>query len=452
MTSLERKAVFSLAGIYSLRMFGLFMLLPVLSVYAYSLQGATPYLIGIALGAYGLTQAILQIPFGLLSDRIDRKLAISIGLAVFAVGSIFAASADTISELILSRCVQGAGAISAAILALTADLTRSNQRTKAMALIGISIGATFMLSLVLAPVLQAAIGMDGLFLLVAMLAVIAVFVLYLWVPDADPQLRSNTARESIRRELLQSLKNTRLLQLDLGIFISHMVLTALFVVLPVLFIEVGQFPLSSHWKLYVPVLLVSVLGMAPFVVAGSRPQRVTAAFRVAIAVVAIAFMVMSSSSNLSFAWLLIGLALFFSGFNALESMMPSLVSQIAPYACRASAISIYNTFQFAGIFAGGILGGWVFGRFGEYAVFKFAGLAVLGWLLASLVLPAFKLKKSVTIDIAHLNVSQRDELVARIGQLKGIEEVNIVRGETVAYLEVDQEVYDDAELQKLIRT
>ena len=452
MTPLERKAVFSLAGIFSLRMFGLFMLLPILSVYAGSLQGTTPFLTGLALGAYGLTQAVLQIPFGVLSDRINRKLAISIGLAIFAIGSIVAASADSISALILGRCVQGAGAISAAILALTADLTRSNQRTKAMALIGISIGATFMLSLILAPLLQGYIGVDGLFLVVALLAVLAVCVLYLWVPDAKQQDSDSPMRGPVAGELLQSLKNPRLMQLDLGIFLSHMVLTAMFVVIPTLFVEVGQYALSSHWKLYIPVLLVSVVGMAPFVAAGSRPDRINPAYRVAIAVVALAFILMGYSSQLSFAWLLVGMAIFFTGFNALESMMPSLVSQIAPKACRGSAISIYNTFQFAGIFAGGVMGGWIFGSFGEFAVFKVSGIVVLGWFLLCLVMPGFKLNKSVTVDIGHLNLSQRDQLIARIGQLKGIEEVNIVHGETVAYIEVDGEVYDDAELQKLLET
>lgn len=378
----ERKAVFSLASIFSLRMFGLFMLLPVLAVYADELSGTTPLLLGLALGVYGLTQAMFQIPFGMLSDRIDRKKVITCGLVIFAVGSIIAALSDSIQWLIIGRAVQGAGAISAAVLALNTDLTRNEQRTKSMAIIGISIGFTFLMSLILAPVLQNIIGVDGLFWMTAVLAIMAILVLYKVVPAAVPTAERNK-HTPIWSQIEGALKNRQLMQFNVGILILHLVLTALFLVLPNLLITQSGLSLSEHWKLYTPILLVSVLGMMPFVMASSRPKFANIAYRAAIFLLLVSLIALVIGQNYSLIWLLVSVTLFFSAFNALESLLPSLVSQLAPANSKGTAIGIYNTFQFFGIFLGGLVGGWIFGKQGVIGVFVLCSVVVFGWLLVS---------------------------------------------------------------------
>ena len=393
MSPTERKAVFSLASIFSLRMFGLFMLLPVLAVYADELTGTTPVLLGLALGVYGLTQAIFQLPFGMLSDRIDRKKVIACGLIIFAAGSIIAALSDSIEWLIIGRAVQGAGAISAAVLALNADLTRSEQRTKSMAIIGISIGSTFLMSLILAPILQSIMGVDGLFWLIAVLAVMAILVLYKVVPDVVPTAERNQ-HAPIRGQIEGVLKNSQLMQLNFGILILHLVLTALFLVLPNLLITQSGLSLSEHWKLYTPILLISVLGMMPFVIAGSKPKFVSIAYRLAISLLLISLTALVIGRDYSLTWLLASLTLLFSAFNALESLLPSLVSQLASANSKGTAIGIYNTFQFSGIFLGGLAGGWLLGGQGVTGVFVFCSVAVFGWLLVSCFATNFKLTKS----------------------------------------------------------
>ena len=388
MSPTERKAVFSLAGIFSLRMFGLFMLLPVLAIYADELSGTTPLLLGLALGIYGLTQAIFQIPFGMLSDRIGRKKVIAVGLIIFAMGSIIAALSDSIQWLIIGRAVQGAGAISAAVLALNTDLTRNEQRTKSMAIIGISIGFTFLMSLIVAPVLHSIIGIDGLFGLIAILALLAIAVLYKVVPNVPLSAESHKYIP-IQSQLIGALRNRSLMPLNLGILVLHLVLTALFLVLPNLFITHSGLSLSAHWKLYAPILLLSVIGMAPFVMAGSKAQHAKVAYRLAIFLLLITLTMLATTAY-SLLGLLLLMMVFFSVFNALESLLPSLVSQLAPAKSKGTAMGVYNTFQFSGIFFGGVVGGWVFEIQGSSGVFIFCASVVLGWLLIACLTPEFE--------------------------------------------------------------
>ncbi len=361
------------------------MVLPVLSLYADRLSGATPFMIGLALGVYGFTQAAFQIPFGMLSDRYPRKYIIATGLIIFAIGSAVAALADSMMVLVVGRAIQGAGAISAAVLALNADLTRSDQRTKSMAVIGISIGAAFMVSLVLAPVIQGYIGVPGLFWMIVLLSVSAVFVLAKVVPDAEPvgrQTRTVLAAGQFRR----LVRNPQLLQLNLGILILHLVLTALFLLLPALFREKSGLELSGHWKLYLIVLAVSVIGMIPFVVAGSRERWLKGTYRAAIGVLLLATCAIFSAYHSALFIVMAAAALFFSAFNALESLLPSIVSQIAPQNQRGAAIGIYNTFQFAGIFLGGTVGGWLNGQYGHAGVWIFCILSITVWLGSTMAL------------------------------------------------------------------
>ncbi len=390
MTPAERRAVISLAGVFSLRMFGLFMLLPVLSVYAGDLVHTTPLLIGLALGAYGLTQALLQIPFGLASDRINRKHVIAFGLVVFAFGSVVAALSDSIYGLIIGRSIQGCGAISAATLALTADLTRNNQRTRAMAVIGICIGASFMLALVVAPPIQHWIGVPGLFWLTAGLSVVAILAVLRVVPDTESRPRHRDiapASTQIRR----SLADFQLMQLNLGIFLSHAVLTALFLVLPTLLISRGNYPLASHWKIYIPILLLSLPAMAPFIMAGSKERMIPHAYRAAILLLLVSFMILIFSEPRPLLWLTGGMVVFFGAFNALESLLPSMVSQIAPADGKGTALAIYNTFQFAGVFFGGVAGGWIYGQYDSAGVFIFCAGMITMWLLTSCIFFRFRL-------------------------------------------------------------
>ena len=384
----------ALAGIFALRMLGLFMLLPVLAIYAARLPAATPLLVGLALGIYGLTQGLLQIPFGMASDRFGRKRVITIGLLVFAAGSVVAALADSMAGLIIGRAIQGGGAVSAAVLALTADLTGEAQRTKAMAAIGVSIGAVFLLSLMFAPLLQSAIGVAGIFWLSAGLGLAAVAVLWWVVPDpgsGSGSLSSRPEATSWTARFGGILADRQLLRLNCGVFCLHLMLTAVFVTLPALLLAKSDLPLAGHWKLYAPVLLLSVVGMIPLVLLGSRDRSVGLAFTGAVALLLPATTAMAWAAGQGITALLAALWLFFVAFNALEAMLPSLVSRIAPATGKGAAIGVYNTFQFLGMFAGGLIAGWLSGRFGAHSVYWFCALAAGLWLAAAVTAPKFRL-------------------------------------------------------------
>ncbi len=406
MTPSERRAITSLAGIFSLRMFGLFMLLPVISVYAGDLSHSTPLLIGLALGSYGLTQALFQIPFGLLSDRLNRKHVIAFGLFVFALGSVVAAWSDSIHGLIIGRSIQGCGAISAATLALTADLTRDSQRTRAMAVIGICIGLSFILALVIAPPLQSWIGVPGLFWLTAALSVPAIFAVLRIVPDTGSATHHKPVAPAIS-QLGRLLADAQLMQLNLGIFLSHAVLSALFLVLPALLISRGNYPLADHWKIYLPILLLSVLAMAPFIIAGSRAPMIHHAYRASVLLLLVSFVILALSESRPIIWLLVGTVVFFSAFNALESLLPSIVSQVAPADSKGTALAVYNTFQFSGVFFGGVAGGWVYGQYSSLGVFIFSCGIITIWLLISCIFFRFRLAGEKVVETGIQAISEK---------------------------------------------
>ncbi|MCP4010310.1 MAG: MFS transporter, partial [Proteobacteria bacterium] len=278
MTALERRAVFSLAGIFGLRIFGLFLILPVFALYATGLEQATPFLIGLTLGAYGLTQALLQIPFGVLSDRWDRKKAIILGLLIFALGSIIAGLAESIYGVLAGRLIQGAGAISAAVIALLADLTREEQRTKAMAVIGVGIGFIFMASMILGPVFDQWVGVKGIFYLTAVASILAIPVLLRITPEPK-RLRHAQSAHTIRMQIAQVVRNPQLLQLDFGIFALHAVLTSIFVVLPFTLIDLGGLEKSEHWKVYSSVMVLGVIGMLPFMAVSHQREKTRGAMQ-----------------------------------------------------------------------------------------------------------------------------------------------------------------------------
>jgi MFS family permease len=348
MLSRERRAVGVVATIATLRLFGLFALLPVLSLYAAGLDGATPILIGFAVGAYGLTQAGLQIPLGALSDRVGRLPVIVGGLLVFAAGSVVAALGDSIWDVILGRLLQGAGAISAALTALVADATRDEVRTRSMAFLGIGIGASFMVAIVVGPVIAAHIGVQGLFWLVAGLALVAALILV-----ALPRGISRPEQPS-RWNILPAFR-PRLLQIDFYIFLLHAILTATFVGMPFLLTNRLEMPLTSHWKLYIASLLVSLAGTIPLIIRDERQRRATT---IAIAVVLLfAAEMMLTFLGFGTVPVFIALVLFFAGVNFLEAGLPARLSLLADEEVRGASLGVYSSSQFLGAFAGGLIGG-----------------------------------------------------------------------------------------------
>ena len=378
MTAREVRASASLASIFALRMLGLFLILPVFAVHARELPGGDNVtLIGLALGIYGLTQACLQIPFGVASDRWGRKPVIIAGLLLFALGSFVAAAATDLWMTIIGRAIQGAGAISAAVTAMIADSTRDEHRTKAMAMVGASIGLTFALSLVAAPPLYAAIGMAGLFALTGVLALAAIAVVA-WVVPPAPMHAGTLSDPAARLPWPAVVFDPQLLRLNFGIFALHTVQMAMFVVVPVMLVERGL-PLPHHWWVYLPVVLASFALMLPPIIAAERRGRMRVVFLSSVALLAVVQAGLAAHAP-SLAWLVAWLLLFFVGFNILEATLPSLISRMAPPASKGLALGVYNTTQAFGLFVGGALGGWLARHAGATGVFAFAAGAMLLWL------------------------------------------------------------------------
>ncbi|WP_290652337.1 MFS transporter [Aquisalimonas sp.] len=379
MTSLERRSAAGLASIFGLRMFGLFLILPVFAVYGAELDGATPALIGLAIGVYGLTQALLQMPMGFASDRLGRRPVILAGLLIFAVGSVVAALADHIVGVIIGRALQGSGAIAAAVLALAADLTVPRHRTITMAIIGMSVGASFLLAMMVGPALAGIGGLESIFWVSAALAVAAIGVLYGVIP-APGQEQIHADAQPVRSQFGTVLCAADLLRLDVGIFILHFALTAAFVVLPLMLQDTLALDVGAHWKVYVPVLLLSVVALAPAIVLSERRQWHRQVLFSAVACLTIAQFAMAAFGQGVLA-LLAALWLWFAAFNVLEATLPSLISRYAPAESKGTALGVYATSQFAGAFLGGVVGGLVYGAGGVGWVFFVGGLATVGWLV-----------------------------------------------------------------------
>jgi MFS family permease len=395
MLPIERRASASLALIFALRMLGLFLVLPVFMLEARKYPGGDdPALVGLAMGIYGLTQALLQIPFGIASDRFGRKRVIIIGLIIFAAGSLLAAAATTLPWLLAGRALQGAGAVSAAVTALLADLTRDVVRTKAMALVGASIGLMFALSLVLAPPLAAAIGLQGLFVLTGVLAIAGIGVV-LWVVPLAPSLGAHPQASRLSG-LGEVLRHPGLLRLNVGVFVLHAVQLAMWVVVPALLVQAGL-PKSAHWQAYLPAVLAS-FGFMGVVFAMERRGKLRGVFLLSIGLIVLVqlgFWVLAGPTAAQGAvqggalWPL-GLLLFvfFCGFNALEATQPSQVSRLAPAASRGAALGVYNTLQSLGFFTGGALGGWLAKHWGAQGLFAACAAGMLVWLAVAWGMPA----------------------------------------------------------------
>ncbi len=440
----EFRAALSLSSVYALRMLGLFMILPVFALYAGDLEGVTPTLTGLAIGIYGLTQALLQIPAGLLSDRIGRKPVIIGGLLVFALGSVVAALADSMLVVILGRALQGAGAIAAAIMALAADLTREQHRIKAMALIGMSIGLSFALALVLGPVLNDWVGVPGIFAITAVLALGGILVVGFVVPRPVVS-RPHRVAEAIPDQFGRVLRQTQLLRLDFGILMLHAILTASFVVLPLILRDQAGVAASAHWKIYLPVLVCSVLAMLPLIIMAERKGRVRPVFLSAIALLIAAelglFLLPVTLYSVVFM-----MFVFFTAFNLLEAMLPSLISRIAPADCRGTAMGFYSSSQFFGAFLGGALGGVLHQYAGTHAVFLCSAIGAALWLLLALSMSRPEKLSSYIYKIAGGEPEAAEQLAQRLLALAGVAEAVVVAEEGVAYLKVDKRVFDETSL------
>jgi MFS family permease len=380
MTPLERRASASLASIFALRMLGLFLVLPVFALEARKYPGGEdPALLGLAMGIYGLTQGFLQLPFGMASDRFGRKRVIVLGLIIFALGSFWAAGATDLTGLLLGRSLQGAGAVSAAVTALLADLTRDEVRTKAMAMVGASIGLMFALSLVVAPLLTAAIGLPGLFVLTGVLALLGV-AMVVWCVPAAPAPAAAKGRGSLKAVL----RHVGLLRLNFGVFVLHAVQLAMWVAVPAMLVQAGL-PKADHWHVYLPAVLGSFVLMGG-VFAMERRGHLKKVFLLAIAVIALVQLgLLLQSSASARLWPMAALMfVFFTGFNVLEATQPSMASRLAPAEVRGTAMGLYNTLQSLGFFVGGWLGGWLVKSFGSPALFLCCATAMLAWLVVAL--------------------------------------------------------------------
>lgn len=448
MSPAELRATIGLAGVYGLRMFGLFIILPVFAFYAEDLPGGNDYtLIGIALGAYGLTQAILQIPFGWLSDRIGRKPVIYLGLILFAIGSLIAALAIDIYWVILGRIIQGAGAISAAVMALAADLTREEHRTKAMATIGMTIGTVFAISLIVAPVLNQWIGVPGIFAMTGVLALLAMIVVKKIIPD--PQIsRFHSDTEASAASFGSVLRDTQLLRLNYGIFALHATLMGLWLVVPLTLRQAGM-EANDHWQIYLPVLLLSIVLIIPAIIYAEKKAQLKFVFIAAIALLLIGQVLLAIAFD-SIWGTAIALLVFFTAFNLLEASLPSLISKIAPVGAKGTAIGIYSSTQFLGAFVGAAVGGYLFGNFGSYALYTFCGLLLVVWLILAVTMKAPAAVRSKMYHVQEMDSNKSIELSRALAAISGVHEALVLVNERVAYLKVDMKGFDEEKVIKLL--
>jgi len=441
----ELRSTVSLSAIFAFRMLGLFMILPIFSIAAKDYSNATPTLIGIALGAYGLSQALLQIPFGLLSDRIGRKPILITGLSLFALGSVMGGLATSLYGLILGRIMQGAGAIGSTIMATMADLTKVENRTKAMAVVGLTVGLSFALALVLGPFIFHYIGLSGLFGLTAVLALIGILIVIFAIPTPPTWLNPQRS-ESLLRQFTTVLSSPELLRLNYGIFITHALLTACFVALPP-YLQSTGLSLDHQWQFYLPILICAFLGMIPFMIIAERYRQQKQLLLSAVAILAL-------SQTALYLWhstlwdFRLALIAFFTAFSLLEALLPSLVSNLAPIHSKGAALGIYSSSQFLGIFFGGASAGVVQTFWNAEAVFLYCAILAASWLIIALSMCKPLYHETKIIALKALNHGDLKDFEQKLQAIQGVIEITILLEHGIAYLKVDNTILDKSALNK----
>ncbi len=442
-------SVFPIAALFSFRMLGLFMLIPVFTVYANHLTAATPALIGIALGSYGLSQGLLQIPFGMLSDRFGRKPIITLGLILFAGGSLIGAFSTSIYGMIIARTLQGTGAIGSVLIALLADLTPDEQRTKAMAIIGVTIGLSFSLAMILSPAVTHYFGLAGIFYLTTLLALFGLLLLHVVIPtpQKEPFHTDSGANPALFKQVLS---NRHLQRLNAGIFCQHFVLTATFFTIPIMLqqqIQSGY--LSQQWHFYLPLMVCSFLVMVPFLTLAEKKRKIKATFLGSVMMTCLCQLALAFTYQ---SWLAIcGLMfVYFVVFNILEASLPSLVSRQAHTDSKGTAMGIYSSSQFLGIFAGGAIAGTVYQHTGSQGVFIVNGLVSLLWFLISFYITPNVYQ--VTLILPYDNTTlQAAYLTTRLSMLPGVHDVVVAETEGTIYLRIDKACYQEGSADRLVR-
>jgi len=427
-------------------MLGMFMVLPVLTTYGMKLSGASETLIGIAIGIYGLAQAVFQIPFGLLSDRVGRKPLIVFGLVIFCIGSIVAASTESIWGVIIGRALQGSGAIAAAVMALLSDLTREQNRTKAMAFIGISFGITFAIAMVLGPIITHAWGLHALFWAIAVLTILGIIITVAVVPSPATHIL-NRESSMVKGSFGKVLSNAKLLKLNFGILCLHVLLMSSFVVLPQVMEHAG-FPPSEHWRVYLVTMLTSFVAVIPVIIYAEKKRHMKQVFMGCVAVLLLAEIVLWSAGLHLWA-VIAGIQLFFLAFNVMEAILPSLISKESPAGYKGTAMGLYSTSQFIGVAIGGSLGGYVYGHAGAGAVFLVCAAIAVVWLVVSSTMTEPPYVSSLRITLSELAVKD-SALQARILAQPGVAEAIVVPEEFSAYVKVDTKQTNRKALEQLV--
>ncbi len=443
LNALEVRAALALAVVYVLRMLGLFMVMPVLAVAAMDYPDYSPLLVGLAVGGYGLTQAALQIPMGMMSDRWGRKPVILLGLSVFAVGSFIAAQADTMAWLIVGRILQGAGAIAGAIMALATDVSRESQRAKVLAIIGIAIGFSFYLAVLLGPLIAESWGMAGIFAITGVLAV-ACMPLIVWVVPTGESLSSGDTLPQ-KGQLRRLIFSSQLWRLNVSVMLLHMMITLLFVQLPVTLLHFDM-TLDSHWTLYLPVLGASIIGLI-IMMGAARGKTPKSLLMIGVIMMAVAFGMMSAQDH---TWwvMVVAVILFFTGFNYLEANFPALVSSIAPAGEKGTSMGIYASFQFFGAFLGGVLSGVVTDIWTPETAYLVGAIAAALWLLILSGLKEVSRVKRVMMS-AQFSDSQTETLKTRLATVPGVLEITLSSEDGAVYLKVDRD-FDASQARQVI--
>lgn len=448
LNSIEKRAAISLALVFGLRMLGLFMIMPVFAIYGQSLEGYSPLWVGIAIGAYGLTQACLQIPMGMLSDRYGRKIIILIGLVIFCIGSLVAASSDSIVGVTIGRAIQGMGAIASTILALAADVTRDEQRPKVMAIIGMCIGLSFAVSLIVGPIIVESVGLSGLFKLISGLSLLAMLVVLFIVPNSVTRAPKGDTRAAPKL-IKDMLKDGQLLRLDVGIFVLHLVLTSIFVVLPLMLINL-DFKSTDHWQLYFPTLMLSFFLMVPLIVIGAKRESMKQIYRLALLMLASSLVMMFVLQH-SFIGLFVAVVVFFTAFNYLEASLPSLIAKFAPAGQKGTAMGIYSSSQFFGAFWGGIIGGICYQYLGLIGVFLTSTLLVICWWFYSAGMINPKVLKSYTLNADVTDNESAEVMVSKLLDVVGVREAVVIVDDKAAYLKVEAKLFNVINTREILK-